>query len=203
MVVVMSISRSEQQLGIAGSAGFVRAVACFLIAAGLGLAILRFTFASPMEDGLEGALGSLALGAPVIATGVLALLALKERAILMVPAAVALIPMSFLSFSGVTLPLLVPAVMLAIGYARRSRDESISWVQTVATVWIVVMLLIAAVGALFVHQDPRQYTTPTSEWGSSDIITALEALVSLALTATSVVAGWFLSALMQSRSVQT
>ena len=192
----------DPEIGLAGSAPFIRAVAAFLVLAGLGLAAIRFVGGSPAEDGFEGALGSLALGAPVMATGALALLALRERAVLMLPAVVVLVPMSFLSFALVTLPLLVPAVMLAIGYRRRSRVESMSGPQAAVTLWVVVLFLIAAVGALLVHQDPREYTTPTSSGGTSDIITTVEALISLALTATGLAAGWFLSAPVRSRAVQ-
>lgn len=182
------------EVGLAGSPPFIRGVAALLVLAGLGLAAIRFVGASPAEDGIEGALGSLAFGAPVMATGALALLALRDRAVLLLPAAVVLVPMSFLSFALVTLPLLVPAVMLSVGYRRRSRVESTSGARATVTLWAVVLLLIAAVAALLVHQDPREYSTPTSSGGTSDIITAVEALISLALTATSLAAGWFLSA---------
>lgn len=186
------------EVGLAGWEPFIRALAAFLVLAGLGLAAIRFMGASPVKDGVEGALGSLALGAPVMATGVLALLALRDRAVLLLPAAVVLVPMSFLSFALVTLPLIIPAVMLSIGYRRRSRSESMSGARAAVTLWVVVLLLIAAVGALLVHQDPREYTTRTSSGSTSDIITTVEALVSLTLTATSLAAGWFLSAPMPS-----
>lgn len=190
----MAIPTKDPELGLAGSPPFIRAVAAFLGMAGLGLAAIRFVGASPVEDGIEGALGALALGGAVMATGVLALLALWDRAVLLLPAAVLLVPMSFLSFAGVTLPLLVPAVMLFIGYRRRSRCESMPVARAAVTLWVVVLFLIAAVAALLVHQDPREYTTPTSSGGTSDVITAAEAVISLALTATSLAAGWFLSA---------
>jgi hypothetical protein len=190
----MATARENPEIGLAGSAPFIRAVAAFLVLAGLGLAGIRFVGASPAEDGIEGALGSLALGAPVIATGALALLALRDRAVLLLPAAVVLVPMSFLSFALVTLPLLVPAAMLSVGYRRRSGVESMSGARAAVTLWVVVVFLIAAVGVLLAHQDPRDYSTPTSSGGTSDIITTVEALISLALTATSLAAGWFLSA---------
>ena len=195
----MAIAAENPEIGLAGSPPFIRAVAAFLVLAGLGLAAIRFVGASPAEDGIEGALGSLALGAPVMATGALALLAIRERVVLLLPAAVVLVPMSLLSF--VTLPLLVPAAMLSIGYRRRSRIEPMSAARTAVTLWVVVLFLIAAVGALLVHQDPREYSTATSSGGTSDIITAVEALISLALTATSLAAGWFLSAPGHGRTV--
>ncbi len=180
--------------GLVGSPPFIRGVAAFLVLAGSGLAAIRFVGGSPVEDGFEGMLGSVALGAPVMATGVLALLALRVRAVLLLPAALVLVPMSFLSFALVTLPLLVPAVMLFVGYGRRSAVEAVSGPRGAATLVVVVALLVAAVGALFVHQDPREYTTPTGGGSTSDVITTVEALISLVLTAASVAAGWYLSA---------
>lgn len=184
---------AADDLGAAGSPRFIRAVAVLLILAGVGLAALRFIGASPAEDGLEGALGSVALGAPVVATGVLALLALRGRAVLLIPAALVLVPMSFLSFALVTLPLLIPAVMLFMGYQRRAATEPLSATRVVATLMVVTVFLIAAVAVLFVHEDPRHYATPTESGSTSDIITSVEALVSLALTTTGVIAGWTLS----------
>lgn len=59
----------------------------------------------------------------------------------------------------------------------------------------MVLLLIAAVAASLVHQDPREYSTPASSGGTSEIITTVEALISLTLTltTTSLAAGWFMS----------
>lgn len=48
-------------LGLAGSSRFIGTVPEFLVLAGLGLAALRFVGASRRRDGLEGALGSIAL----------------------------------------------------------------------------------------------------------------------------------------------
>ena len=197
----MRLPPTDAELGVAGSASFIRAVAAFVVLAGLGLAAIRFAGGSPAERGVEGVLGSLALGAPVMATGALALLSLRQRATLMLPAAVVLVPMSFLSFALVTLPLLVPAVLLVVGYRRRRDAESRSGLGTAVTLWVVALLLIAAVGALLVHQDPREYATATSSGSTSDIITTAEALISLALTSASLVAGWLLSAPASPRTV--
>jgi hypothetical protein len=194
MILEMRLSSKDSDMGFAGSEPFIRGVAAFLVLAGMGLATIRYLGGSPAEDGLEGALGAFALGAPVMATGALALLALRGRAVLLIPAAVVLVPMSFLSFALVTLPLLVPAVMLSVGYRRRSGVESMPGARAAATLAVVVPLLIAAVGALLVHQDPREYTTSSSSGSTSDVITSVEALISLLLTATSLAAGWFLSA---------
>lgn len=181
-------------MGLVGSASFIGGVAMFLVMAGGGLAAIRFVGASPVEDGVEGALGSLALGAPVMAAGVLTVLALGDRAVLLLAAAVVLVPMSFLSFALVTLPLLVPAVVLFIAYRRRSSIEPTLGARVAATLAVVVALLVAAVAALFVHQDPRAYTTPTVSGATSDVITTVEALISLALSTAGVAAGWYLAA---------
>lgn len=60
----MATAAENPEVGLAGSAPFIRAVAAFRVRAGVGLAGIRFVGASPAEDGIEGALGSLALGAP-------------------------------------------------------------------------------------------------------------------------------------------
>ncbi len=107
----------DQQLGIAGSKAFILSVGWLLIAAGVGLAVLRFTLGDAHYETIpERALSSLPFGA-----------------------------------------------------------------------------VVAAALALFVHEDPRSYQTSSSGGTVSDIVTPLEALISLAITCTSVGVGWFLS----------
>ncbi len=178
---------------MAGSSGFVRAVGVLLVAAGLALALLRYVGGSPAERGVEGALGSLALGAPVAVTGVLALLALRDRPVLLLPAAIALVPLSFLSFAGVTLPLLIPAVMLVLAYGRRSARRRPPRGTTIGSVVAIFALLFAAVVVLFLREDLRTYSTATSSGSISDTISIAESLPSLALSAAAVVAGWLLA----------
>lgn len=190
----MTSTAARSRDGGAGSAGVIRAAAALLVLAGLGVAAIRYAGASPADDGPEGVLGALALGAPVVATGVLALLALRDRAVLLLPAAIVLVPLSFLSFALVTLPLLIPAGMLVAAHGRRARLEVLPAGRAALTFGAVVALLIAAVVVLFVHQDPRSYTTPTGGGSTSDVITAAEAAVSLVLTTASVVSGWCLAA---------
>src|SRR2546430_5503973 len=74
-----SMAGSDEGLGVAGAAGFVVAVGAFVVAAGLALGGLRFVGGTPPERGVEGAIGSLALGAVVAAPGVPAMLAVSER----------------------------------------------------------------------------------------------------------------------------
>jgi len=185
---------SDEALGLAGAAGFVLAVGAFVVAAGLALAALRFVGGIPPEQGVEGAVGSFALGAVVAAPGVLAMLAVRGRPALLLPAAIVLIPLSFLSVALVTLPLLIPAVMLMIGYGRRSSGRPEPRGKTSGTLLAVFVLLAAAVVILFIHQDPRSYTTSTGGGSTSDVITFFESLPSLALTACAVASGWVLAA---------
>ena len=170
------------------------AVALLSISAGLGIAALRFFGGSPPEQRLYDALGALALGAIVAAPGVLALLARHERPALLLPAAVVLVPLSFLSFALVTLPLLIPAVMLFLDYARRSRAHPIGWLRATSLTILVVALLVEALVVLLAHQDPREFTTTTATYSTSDVITAAEALVSLALVGAALAVGWVLAA---------
>lgn len=184
----------NRNLGIAGSAGFITLTGALVMAAGLALAGLRFSGGTPPEQGVEGAVGSLALGAVVAAPGALALLALKGRPTLLLPAAICLIPLSFLSFALVTLPLLIPAAMLLVGYGRRSAGQPSPVGTAGGTVVAVFVVLAAAVFVLLAHQDPRSYTMATGGGSTSDVITFAESLSSLVLTATAVAAGWALGA---------
>ena len=104
-----------------------------------------------------------------------------------------LVPVSFLSFAGILLPLLAPAVLLCVAYGRRSALRPGRPVRTAATLAWVQVLLVAAVAALLVHQDPRSYATAVEQGSTSDIVTVAEALVSLALVGTALVGGWALA----------
>lgn len=172
-----------------------------VIVGGLALAGIRFVGASPAEDGLEGAMGSLALGAVVAAPGLLAILAIRSRPALLLPAGIVLIPLSFLSFAGITLPLLIPASMLLIGYGRRSSTQRLGAVKTLAAVTAVLLFLIAAVVVLFIHPDPRSYTTPLEDGTTSDVITIAESVGSLMLTACAIASGWLITSPRSPRAI--
>jgi hypothetical protein len=158
-----------------------------VIAAGVALAIVRFYGEVPPGQGLEAAVGAAAFGSVVAAPGLLAVLAVQDRPALVLPAALVLVPMSFLSFALVTLPLLVPAVLLARAYTRAGDPGS--WREQ-GIAMAMVLLLVAAVLALFVHQDPREWVTPRSSYSTSDVVSYAEAAVSVLLTSTAVAVGW-------------
>ena len=188
----MTVAR-DRELGLVGANASIATIGGLLVAAGTGLATVRFFGGTPIEKGPEGAMGAFALGTIVAVPGVLALLGLRDRPALLLPAAIVLVPLSFLSFAGVTLPLLIPAAMLFVAYGRRSPNRFASPGQAALTTVFVLALLVAAVAALLVHPDPRTYSTANGSGSTSDVITVVESLSALALAAAAVVGGWWLA----------
>ncbi|MDQ6909823.1 MAG: hypothetical protein M3Z84_03410 [Actinomycetota bacterium] len=178
---------------MAGSSGFVATVGGFVIVAGAALGAVRYFGGMPPERGLEGAAGALALGFAVAVPGIAALLSLDHRSALLLPAGMLLVPLSFLSFALVTLPLLIPAVMLFVAFGRRSATEPVAPARAVLSTLSVVGLVILAVVMLFVHQDPRSYTTANGGGSTSDIITFGESVASLAFSLAALTSGWLLA----------
>lgn len=176
------------------SAALVYGAGGFVVAMGAAVGALRFAGGTPVEQGLEGALGSFAFGMALAGPGVLALLAPFDRPALLLPAAIVLVPLSFLSMAGVLLPLLVPAAFLVVAARRRLSAERLRHRPAAVTAVVVLALLMGAVAALFLDQDPRTYTTATESGSTSDIITAVEAVASLTLTGAALAAGWLLAA---------
>ena len=169
--------------------GTVVVAGAVVLVMGAAIAVIRFVGGSPAERGLEGALGACALGAVIAAPGALALLARIDRPALLIPAGVLLLPLSGVSIA--TLPLLIPAVMLLVAYVRRRPPEAVQPPLLVAlSSAVVIMVVVAALVSLFIHEDPRTWSAPTSSGETSDVITIGEALVSLLLTGTALVLGW-------------
>lgn len=180
----------NKRLGIAEfGAGWVG------IAAGAGLTILR---ASNGDDFDRAVLPTLAFGGLFAVPGFLALLARWDRPGLYLASGLIYFPASFVSFSGVTLPLLFLAAMAFIAYGRHG-DESLTKVAAPLTALVLFVLNIATWAALIFNggDDPRCSSTTTStSWSmscTSDVITNGEALLGLAGVALTLVAAWFLS----------
>jgi hypothetical protein len=168
----------------------------FAIAAALG--VVRQVGASPVEWGVEGVVASLALVALLATPGVLVLLARADRPSLLVTAGTVLLPCSLISLAGATLPLLIPAVMLLVVGARRSDARGNRPCAPVAVTTLVVLVLVVVAGlALFAHDDPRTYSTPTSSGETSDVITVAESLLCLGLLGLAALAAWYLAAPLQ------
>src|SRR5262245_22568331 len=90
----------------------------FLLAG--ALAGVRYAGATPAEWGVERVLASVALGAVLAMPGILAVLARAGRPSLLTAAGAGLVPLSLVALSGVTLPLLIPAVVRLVAGARRT-----------------------------------------------------------------------------------
>lgn len=162
-------------------------------AAGVGLAFLRYFGTEPAWRGIEGAMAGAALGAVVAVPGILALLARVDRPWLLMPAATLLFPLSILSI--VLLPLLIVAALLLVSFGRRSTGRTTQGGRAALMTLTVIVLLTAAAVTLFVHEDPRSYTTATGGGSTSDVITMAESLISLSLSSAAIAAGWLLAPL--------
>lgn len=149
------------------------------------------------REAVDPALGAVALGAVIAAPGGLALMGLADRPHLWLAAAVAALPLAFLTFAGFALAPVSVALVLA--WARIGvLDGARPLVPPAALVPLLVVLQLAAAAALFLREDPVSWTTAdgggaTNE--TSDVITTGEAGLSLGTIAALLVAGWVLSSL--------
>lgn len=166
----------------------IRVTGVFVIAAGAALVLVRFFGEAQPGRNLETAVGAVAFGAVIATPGVLALLALHDRPALLLPAVLLLIPLSFISFALVTLPLLIPAFLLFRTYARVA--VSGTGLRTAATTAVVLLFLVAAFIALFAREDPREFVRESATFGTSDIVTYAEAASSLVLASAALAVGW-------------
>lgn len=116
-----------------------------VVTAGIAAVVLR------MVNGADAArtdpralLAAFAFGTVIAAPGVMALLARYGRPVLVLPAAVILVPAAFLSFAGILLPLLIPAYLLFRAYARHRRREGLldaGVTVALLALWLIAMLL--------------------------------------------------------------
>lgn len=172
--------------------------AWIVVAAGSALVVARFMGTPPPGRGAEAAVGAVAFGAVVAAPGVLMMLSVRHgEPALLLAAGLALIPLSFISFALVTLPLLIPAFVSWRAWARHRHDGAGPLSAHVALAVATLGFLCTAFLALLIHQDPREWTGTTIEDGirvsvgyaTSDVITYAEAFISLALTGAVVLIG--------------
>jgi hypothetical protein len=178
-----------------GAPRIVAIVVLTLMAIGIGALRDVATSDEAYLTEAERVAGSLAFQAIVLAPALLALASARRRAILLLPAATVLLPVSILSFAGVLLPVLIPAVLLLVALATRWDGLPCGVVRGLSAVTVVVWLLGAAVAALIVHQDPRDYTSPDgrSSAGTTNVITVTEASISIGLVALAIGLGWLLA----------
>jgi len=164
----------------------------FLLAG--ALAGVRYIGATPAEWGVERVLASVALGAVLAMPGILAVLARAGRPSLLTAAGAGLVPLSLVALSGVTLPLLIPAVLLLVAGSRRPGPAGTRpCAPAPVTTLVVIVLAVVAVLALFAHADPRTWGGPSSGGSTSDVVTVTEALGALGLVGVALAAAWYLA----------
>lgn len=156
---------------------------------GLALGVVATVGRSPVDPFL----GSVALAGLVAAPGVLALLGLHGRSVLWLPAGLAAVPLAFFSLAGITLPLLPAGIIFLTAWIRHPRPRTGPRVHPALLTPLIWGLLLGAVIALFISEDPASWTTPTGGGSTSDVITNREALLSLASLALALTAGWTLA----------
>lgn len=142
---------------------------------------------------VDPVLGLLTLGAVIATPGVVALMGLADRPHLWLAAAIAALPLAFLSFAGVALPLAPLAVVFAYAWAKHGvLAGARPLVPAGIVVALVAVLQMAAAVALFLNDDPASWTTATGGGSTSDVITNGEGVLSLAAIAGALVVGWVL-----------
>ena len=161
---VRMIPTSDRSVAIAG---------WLTVLAGLGLMAVHYYGGSP--DDPEGWFAAAGFGVPFVGAGALCLVGNRtDRPILCVAAGIALMIMSVVSI--VMFPLLVAAVIMMTAARNTSANEAKRVVPLLCTAGLV-----SAFGFLVFHQDPATWSTPEGGGGSSNIVTGLEASVSLAV----------------------
>lgn len=132
-------------------------------------------------DDAEPAHLSETFGLPIPYLGVAAVVsagAVFDRPWAWVAAGIGLLPIAVISFAGLGLPLLVPAIYLVV----RGLREIDRWpVVAVVLVPVLGLVLAGSFLALFVSQDPTSWTNAHGTGTSSDHIAGHEAALSLTL----------------------
>ena len=162
--------------------GVLGAALDLILAAALG-AFLWFATNAP-GDAIPR---PLILAALYATPGLIALLATRGgRPALLAAGGVALIPASFLSFAGVTLPFLIPALLMLTG-ATRLRDSSGRWRVSPADLLIGALVVVLIVGGgwatLIGLTEPGCVATADGEHCSSAFISLRGLLVGAACIA--------------------
>ena len=149
-----------------------------LILGGLGVAVLRIAGTESYEP--NRLLGSIALGGPYVAAGVIALRGvLQGRAALVAGGGLGAFALALVSL--ILWPLVIPAGALIVRSVHMARQPNL---LGLAEVLLVFGGLFSAITVLVVGDDPAGGTLPDGgEWSASDVITAGEAWTAMVLVA--------------------
>ena len=142
-------------------------------------------------DALGGPLVPIAWGAVWAAPGLIGLLAERGRPALLLGSALMAFPLTVILFP-VGVVLMISPWLCLVAYDRR---RAVVRGRTPDGLIAVLCLAggVAALASLMVHQDPRSFASATSGGSTSDITTATEAAISLAIFAFTMALVWFLS----------
>jgi hypothetical protein len=168
----------------------------------LGAGVLPLAFAgflawlalrnAELPDERGDAFMRLALVAFIALPGVLAFLARRRRPALYLAAGMLSTIGAFVSMAGATLPMLIPAGMAFVAYGRHSGEARGRLADPVVALLVFVLAKASLLG-LFLHQDPRCVSGPNYSSCTSDVITSLEASLSLTGLLLALVSGWVLT----------
>jgi hypothetical protein len=146
------------------------------------------------REEVDPVLGLVTLGAVIATPGVLALMGLRDRPHLWLAAAMAALPLAFLSFAGLAFPLAPVALVLWYAWSKHGvLDGARPFVPPGVLVPFLVILQLVAAAALFLSDDPASWTTADGGGSTSDVITNGEAVLGLGAIAALLVVGWLLS----------
>lgn len=168
----------------------------------LGAAVLPLTFAglltwlvlrnAEQPDERGDSFMRLALIAFIALPGVLAFVARRRRPALYLAAGMLSTVGAFVSMAGAALPMLIPAGMAFVAYGRHSGEARGRLADPVVALLVFVLGKASLLG-LFFHQGPRCVSGSNFSSCTSDVITPLEASLSLAGFLLALVAGWALA----------
>ncbi|MDQ3645678.1 MAG: hypothetical protein M3345_01940 [Actinomycetota bacterium] len=129
----------------------------------LAVGSIRF-FGDDASFLMEDRVGALATMVVLAAPSLLALVGARGRSTLLLAAGLMYIPLSFISFALVTLPLLISGVLFLMAYEPGPKPVA----PRVAIVGVVVLAVMGALVALwFGPDDPRCWTEVTRKDGST------------------------------------
>jgi hypothetical protein len=158
-----------------------------LVVVGGAVAVAAISDRAPVEPPL----GFVALGAVIAGPGLVALIGFRARPAVWLPAGLAALLLALTSALGYV-SLLPAGIVFAVAWARTPAAMARPAVHpAVLTAMVLFPLLIAGV-ALFSSGDPSSWRTPAGGGEVGNVITALEALVSLANLAGALVISWLL-----------
>jgi hypothetical protein len=161
--------------------------ALLIVAGGAAAGVIRSYAGAGHEP--ESDLADVAFAAPVVMAGLVALAGVQwRRQGMVVGSAFAVYPIAIVSI--VMWPLVIPASFLVVhGFTLKGAGEPLHLAGTV----LLAAGLPVAFFALLVHEDPVAWQTAFGSGSSSDVVTNVEAVLSLSITA---VAGLAATALL-------